>query len=174
MSEHLVGEIREPPEEVAKKDWPTLYAALSDPDRRVVTTARKLNNFMEIEIAYQVEKQVRERMAELEKRYVNLPQAAEILGPSHSENWLNGNQIATARKKLLVQVTSEKTGKTSIRPMSQKELAKEVDTAQSMISDVERMGYFPVSENPKIIENLIWVLGPYGLTEDKLKSRWSR
>ena len=122
-------------------EWKSLSEALSDPDREVRVSRRRLEAWISVE----VESQVRERLAELAKTISRMPPAAEVLGPQNSPNWGNGNAVRRAREATLVRVDNGR--KITYRAMTQKELAVAVGVAQPQISDLERHGYVPTGHD---------------------------
>jgi len=143
--------------------WTSLADALQDPNRKITLTIGNLRDIIDFEVSM---------VKETEQKVVY---EKEIIGESsENKNWLNGNQVAIHRKMIKVESYSEKTGKTRVRSLSQTELASEVGTCQSLVSDLERVGYFPVREHPNIVDELLRVLGPYGLVRDKLLTKYNR
>ena len=150
-------------------EWQSIEEAKRDPSRLIRVRADALEAWIDFQVAQQVE----EKLAAVVHALTKLPPDAQVLGPSASANWLNGNQVKKYRKLTLVWGTCR--GKPCLRSMTQRELGKSIGMAQPMIGQLERLGYAPVTGlHEDLVDRLIEVVGPAGLTRELLQTRYDR
>jgi hypothetical protein len=152
--EHLAEELWINSTSTADRD--RFSTTLRNPGRIMRVRSELLDYLIDVE----VEARTKDRLATMSKLLAGMPPEAEILGPSFNPNWLNGNALKRARISA---------------GLTQKALAKMVGLAQPQLSDLERMGFAPVtSGHEDLVERLVGVLGPVGLTAEMLRTRYSR